>query len=333
MQEDKIISKYPDTARRYPQNNFFENHSKIILSIVTLGSLLIILVLTEFTLRFFFGLGNPVRYDSNPLYGYRPLPNQEISRYLGAKLKFNNLGLRADKDWDYSKKDNKILFLGDSVTYGGSFVANNELFSTLAVNNIKGYESGNGGVNAWGVENIRGLIVESEFLPAKIYVTVLIENDFYRGITRITGQPYWCTKPVYALRELLYYYYCSEGNIKYTGWDDYVTINVRDKILEKSVIKLKELDNFLKSKGYIHLIYISPIRDQVLNKDVPQEILSTLFMKHNLDVIYLLDRIKALNLSESQKMKCYRDDWHLEKEGHIIWGEIINSDLKKILEK
>src|SRR5690606_34750321 len=118
---------------------------------------------TELTLKRM-GLGNPVIYDSSPVYGYRPLPNREYVRFGGSTIKFNNLGLRTNTDWDETKA-NKILFLGDSVTYGGSYIDNNELFSQLTVDlinqsNKSDYMSGNAGVNGWGVENFYGLVVE-----------------------------------------------------------------------------------------------------------------------------------------------------------------------------
>ena len=144
------------------------------------------------------GLGGPVLYDSSPIYGYRPLPGKEYSRFYGETIKFNNLSLRAENDWD-DKRENKILFLGDSVTYGGSYIDNKELFSCLAVKDFDDYESGNAGVNGWGVENIYGLVVESNFLPAQIYVTTLPEGDFHRGLTRLQGMPIFNNSPKKAI--------------------------------------------------------------------------------------------------------------------------------------
>jgi hypothetical protein len=110
-------------------NNIFENYKKVTIFVALLIGLLLSLMLSELLLKNFYGLGNPLLYDSNPLYGYRPLPNKTYHRFRGSLLKFNNLGLRAERDWDYEKKDNKVIFLGDSVTYGGSYLSNNDLFS------------------------------------------------------------------------------------------------------------------------------------------------------------------------------------------------------------
>src|SRR5437764_955827 len=74
------------------------------------------------------GLGRPVLFYEHPSFGYRLKPNQETWRFGGAHFKINNLGLRAESDWDAST-GNKVLFLGDSVTYGGNHISNEDLFS------------------------------------------------------------------------------------------------------------------------------------------------------------------------------------------------------------
>src|SRR5438045_366672 len=101
------------------ERRWFERHSRVVgaaLALVATGAALIVI---EIALRTVFGLGNPILYDSNALYGYRPLPNQTLSRRFGAPIHVNNLGLRCDEDWS-GPADERVLFLGDSVTYGGN---------------------------------------------------------------------------------------------------------------------------------------------------------------------------------------------------------------------
>ena len=118
--------------------NIFERNQKKTIAIIVLLFIVLSTSLTELLLEKVYGLGNVVLYDSNPLYGFRPIPNQTILRSgywykpFKVKMAFNNLALRAEDDWD-DKKDDKILFLGDSVPYGGSCVDNKELLSYLAV--------------------------------------------------------------------------------------------------------------------------------------------------------------------------------------------------------
>jgi hypothetical protein len=176
-----------DSMEGSPMNRIragvFGRHRRLGLVLLVLFCIMATVGLVEMVLRARLGLGRPVLYDSSPVYGYRPLPGGTYRRFGGARLHFNNLGLRAEGDWD-DEPDGKILFLGDSVTYGGSYVDNNQLFSALATGGLPGYAAGNAGVNAWGVENIYGLVVEMGFQPAKVYVTVVPEADFYRGLVR-----------------------------------------------------------------------------------------------------------------------------------------------------
>ena len=51
-----------------------------------------------------------------------------IKKLVGNTIIINNLGMRSSDNFNHKNKK-KIIFLGDSVTYGGSIVSNNDLFS------------------------------------------------------------------------------------------------------------------------------------------------------------------------------------------------------------
>lgn len=276
------------------------------------------------------GLGNPLIYDSNPVYGYRPLPNQERSRFWGARIKINNLGLRAEEQWVEDTSD-KILFLGDSVTYGGSYIDNKELFSYLAVEGLGNFKSGNAGVNAWGVENIYGLIVESEFLPAKVYVIVLPEGDFYRGLTRMQGLPLYNVTPKFALLELWYYFCYKQNNARYREWRYFASEDETRYVVEKAVKKLEKIDAFLKKRGCKYLLFITPSRKQVLDDIGKDSLIYDLLIKYNLDAIYILDKLNGFHLSNKEKCELFYDSVHLSRKGHETWAKVIGAELEKIV--
>jgi len=311
-------------------NNIFGNHKKQTIIIIIFIFIVIAVISVELILEKAYGLGNPVLYDSSPLYGFRPLPNQNHSRFRGKKLKFNNLGLRADENWD-NRQDDKILFLGDSVTYGGSYIDNKELFSYLAVVGLGNYKSGNAGVNAWGVENIYGLIVEKNFIPAQIYVTTLPEGDFYRGLTRLQGLPYFNIKPKFAFSELWYFFCYLQNNERYTGWQSFANEEENSYIVQKAIKKLKEMDDFLKKRGLQHLIFITPGVSQVV-EGAPKDALVNKLLKYNsLNPYYILDELHKYKLSKRKKEKLFYDGVHLDKEGHEIWAQIVRSKLMTII--
>src|SRR5882757_10450249 len=75
--------------------------------------------LAEFYLRSI-RLGHPILYYANSSYRYAALPNQKQVRQRGAAVTIDSKGLRGVKDWN-SSADDKVLFIGDSVTWGGTY--------------------------------------------------------------------------------------------------------------------------------------------------------------------------------------------------------------------
>jgi hypothetical protein len=289
----------------------------------------------EFSASKIFGLGKVVVYQSHPIYGYRPIPNQNISRDSGkTNIKINNLGLRANQDW-LEKKPNqtRILFLGDSVTYGGSYIDNQDLFSNLVfkknknITNNKTIESGNAGVNGWGILNIHGLIKHLEFMPADIYITVVPEGDFYRGLNRIGGQPFWTRTPRMALEELLQHiiYVLSlkkNSELNILG----LPLNEQQKTVELAVQGLKDYDLYLKQHGHKHYIFISPSVSQVLNQNKNDKLIYQALEKNKLNYIYIKNKIPD-TLTQDQKSTLFHDNIHLSKAGHQLWADIIQKEI------
>jgi hypothetical protein len=295
--------------------------------------LLLALAASELLLRVFLGLGNPVLYDNSPIYGFRPVPNRTYNRFYGARLEFNNLGLRADSDWNGNAGD-KVLFLGDSVTYGGSIIGNRDLFSAIAVkiinaNRRTAYIAGDAGVNAWGVENIHALVMESRFTPAGVYVTTLVEDDFYRGLTRIQGLPYFNKTPHLALLEAWYYFCYLQNNQRYVAWAFAAKPDLTKYVVDKAVRELKEMDAALKAKGWISLIFISPLKSEVLGQTVRNRLVEERLRANGVQVNWILDEVIKYSLSDDDKNRLFVDHEHLSRAGHKLWGAIIAKDLER----
>jgi hypothetical protein len=320
------VNSNPENTRQ----SRFEKHPK--LTIVAIGLLVVVVVLSlfEFSLRFFLGLGDPVLYQSSPLYGYRLQASQLVHRGGGAEIRVNNLGLRADRDWD-ANVSNKILFLGNSVTYGGSYISNPELFSQLAVEGLEDFVAGNAGVNGWGIENIHALVVDLGFQPASIYVSVLQEMDFYRGLSKLAGKPFWAVKPHLAVQELLYHFYSGQMENMYEGHDRFVSEKENEKTVERAAMRLKEMDDELKSRGFVHLIYLSANRPQLLNGSGIDPLVKRSLLKYGINVIFMKDRPEVTQLGTTEKEHLFYDWNHLNKEGHIVWAKMIRNDLENVL--
>jgi lysophospholipase L1-like esterase len=306
----------------------FERYPRATLWIVLSLLFLAMVAAFETAGRVLWGLGNPVIYDMNPLYGYRPLPDQHLKRSSGAIMHFNNLGLRAAHDW-LDDATHKVLFLGDSVTYGGSYISNDQLFSHLSVAEaLPTYEAGNAGVNGWGVLNVLGLVRDAHFLPADTVITVLPEGDFLRGFNRIAGQPFWSRKPHSALEEIWYFLLYTLNLKKFNNPAHTITELERQQVIEQAASALKNLDELLNSKGIRHLIYITPSRPQALAQEEKDTLVLAALDQVQLHVHYLLDNIEQIPLNDRAQL--YVDNIHLSQAGHRVWGHWIAQDLAKI---
>lgn len=282
-----------------------------------------LLIAFESLARYGLRLGHVVVYDAHPIYGFRPKPNQSVSR-LGHTVTFNQDSLRAHPDWGTSPIQDRILFLGDSVTYGGSYIDNDKLFSRHAAQALNLID-GNAGVNAWGVLNIHALITEMPFLPAATYVTVLPEGDFYRGLNRIGGQPFWTRQPEFALEEIIYYG-LYKLNLRMNGFlnPQALPLEEQRQIVHVAARYLKEMDAFIKSKGYQHVIFITPNLSQAQQEAPIDTLIQDTLSSMGLKAYYLLEDVQKQNDIDS----LFYDSIHLTEKGHDVWGQLISTNLR-----
>jgi hypothetical protein len=309
--------------------SILERHPRATLAAVWLFFLLLFVAAAEIGLRQLSGLGRPVLFYQHPAYGYRLQPNQETWRFGGAHFKINNLGLRAAEDWDADPRD-KIVFLGDSVTYGGNHISNHELFSARAAQGLP-LRSGNAGIPNWGVENVHALVVQEQFLPASVYVTTFIEDDFYRGLSDAGNKP-WIKyqAPRFALEELadfVWHKYFTNTQEINRGAREAEPAELR---VARAAAKLKEMDEFLRARGYGHLIFISPTLKQALGEQPPDARVKAALDAQHVKAIYLRERLPAA--STEQKRAWYHDSTHLAQEGHAVWAEIMREELMRMQE-
>lgn len=120
---------------------------------VAVGALALIL-LAELGLRLW-GAGEPVLYRSDDDAGYVPAPDQELERF-GNRIRTNAWGMRApDYDAEPPEEAFRILMLGDSTLYGGSYIDQPDLYARRLEERLRERSGApvqvlNMGVNGWG---------------------------------------------------------------------------------------------------------------------------------------------------------------------------------------
>jgi len=334
----------PDDAARSGQSrmnetgNRFARHPAMTLGIVLTTLFFLAVAAAELFLRTCSGLGNPLLYELSPLYGYRPLPNQVIEPKGGlgflyaARVTTNNLGLRAAGDWS-GEPAGKVLFLGDSVTYGGQYVADEQLFSSVAGRALPAWQVGNGGVNAWGVENIVGLVMDYGFSPAAVVVTCVIEGDFYRGTTRAGSVPLWTERPEFALQDLLMHFIWRANESRYGSSVDALSEEEKalDKTVDRAARRLRELGDHLAGRQVRHVVFILPTRNQVVEGGALDDRVQRALKRHRVEANYLLPELRNREPDAGRRDEWFHDLVHLEQSGHEAYGRLIGEKLAREL--
>ena len=305
---------------------------KILITIIV--SFLSILLLSEIYLRHI-GLGNPLIYKTSLRYGYLPLENQKIVRFNGSNITINNKNFRTANNIDFDKK---IFFLGDSVTYGGSYIDDKNLFSNKVCKNISklnnlNYSCYNGGVNAYGFENIIKRLQFLEYNKNDFVVVTFILGNFYRNFAQIESLPYFTKKNESIFKanfELLGFLidkfrnFLRFKNKEFSDFKNQNELNYLKSKIDKDIKILREYTH--KNKNIIVLFSPSQNYFQKKNSFIMEEYLFKNYTD-NLNFFSISDLI-----DEGIIEKIYYDNVHLNKYGHKVYSDIItNILLSKII--
>ena len=126
----------------------------------------------------FIGLGNPLLYKGDSLVGYRLRPNQSKRRLKNSIVTTDFEGFRIDPNQKIDLSSEFLVFVGDSVTYGGSYIDDSELFSSIYCTKSSNLFCLNSGVNAWGTYNMGRFIsnfsLYSDRIPSKFILLFTI---------------------------------------------------------------------------------------------------------------------------------------------------------------
>ena len=311
----------------------------LFISLFFLIILITLLTLAEGMLRFV-GLGNPILYNTNLSYRYYLKPNQKIKRF-NSSIVINNLSLRSDENWYKELTQKKILFMGDSVTYGGSYVDNHEIFSSLVCeklnNNQKKYLCGNAAVNGYGADNIKNRIIYDDIDYEDFLIVTLIGDSGFRSLVNIGSTPSHSQMPKYfpAIKEFTYWsLWKIMSQLRRNDWWFEGEMDTNYNVAEKSLQELKKTLHEESNKNKKILVILHPNKEQFnevsnvnkKNLTIKYNLLKKIyFSDSNIQVIDLLNYLPRDNLNE-----IYYDDVHLSKMGHQFIAELIYSIIKKI---
>ena len=279
------------------------------------------------------GLGNPLIYNSDPLVGYRLKPNQSKYRRNGSLITTDSEGFRIDPKVTSNKDTNFFIFVGDSVTYGGSYIDNYDLFSSKYCELLnKNFNCLNNGLNAWGVLNMGRFIANfklySKKAPSSIFL-VILPGDEQRNLKSLSDTPFWDYPPKQpsAINEIISYlvkkiFLPSLKNNKEEKLNN-ISIIEKNKIssIQRKAI-WNELTILIKESQYPINIIITPPKKWFNNESYRGEI------KLYDDLIKEVSKLKIIKnscnlyhyINSDYHNDLYVDGVHLSKKGHDLWA-------------
>ncbi len=149
----------------------------IVLSILGLAGAAMVL---EVGLRVL-GAHHPVLYQQDPILGFRLKPDQHV-QFFGNQIDINEYGVRDERRLNAKTPNTtRILVLGDSVTWGGIQIPQQELFTSVMEQALGDAEVINAGINGYSVWRMTALYREYLYpLEPDVILLYVIPGDFYR---------------------------------------------------------------------------------------------------------------------------------------------------------
>lgn len=142
--------------------------------------MLLAFVVGELVLRYVFGFCDALLYRQSDKYEYIAQPNQDRHRF-GAYIHYNSFSQRNGEP-DSTKV--RVLGLGDSVLFGGTWMDQDSLASTL-FSDETGTQMLNISSGSWGPDNCAAYLKEKGTFGASAMILVCSSHDAYDVMTYV----------------------------------------------------------------------------------------------------------------------------------------------------
>lgn len=301
--------------------------------LILILSLSIIIISLELFCRYFLNLGKPVIYEPNILWGYSPKPNQNTKRFKNSNITIDSNGTRSTYKWDDNKT--KIVFFGDSVTYGGSYIDDKKIFSNLVCENLKKFSCFNTGVNAYGILNmVNRSRFDDRLKKSSIRIFVFINEDFLRGLKDQNTAHFFMkdlNRFLPGLQESINFFFTKynpkdflskkSNNNKISNADTKKAILYGIEQLSKEYKRLNNIDNQV-------YFYLSPNINELRSSELNE--LSKLIIETGKEFEIKIDSLLPSMITSDIKIdKIFYDRVHLEEEGHKVLSQVMINDISR----
>ena len=293
---------------------------------------LIGLVLSEVSLRML-GFGDPVLYIEDARFGYLPAPDQNVMRD-GHEISVNQWGMRAPQiTSDKPDHVTRVLLLGDSTLWGGSYTPQDEIYARQLEQKINRHTRPdesvqilNVGVNGWGPEHKLGYLETYGHFDADLAVVALPYADLMRPISYLSMTPFYPAKhpPMFALQEVIYHLsWRWRGQLI-----GRISQEQRKIRLNRGVKAYIRLAQALLARGMEVRFEILPSRTAVEGTISPKEVamvrqLRTALqnLSSPLDLHFAPEELALAYHDQPEDFTIYHDYGHLNPRGHGVYAQ------------
>ncbi|NNE34629.1 MAG: hypothetical protein HKN13_05310 [Rhodothermales bacterium] len=293
------------------------------------------------------GLGDPIIYYNAAWGGMRPLPGQKVTRVNGATVTVDSNGFRTN----HRRSDNavRVLYLGDSVTWGGSAIDDSLLFSEISANVLRatGREvySMNAGVNGTGLANQADIFASLQD-STDVLVWLFPWADTKRSYTTVSFLWPPTQKPRFALVEAVDHIVREQwlGRFRVATEqqsDEYINSSTPDGYEDffASVIRERERRNISAFHAGIRsaialeipiIVGITPVQDDGTMAEHSADAIALIDSVSTLGV-HVLDIRKALQDGGTGAERAYIDKLHFSSTGHSLVGRALGAELVRVM--
>jgi hypothetical protein len=297
-----------------------------------IAKLLLVLIVaacvSEAILRFGLGLGNPVLIQADPACDYIVKPDQDVVRFF-AHTHINHYGMRSeDVTAAHQAGTLRLLFVGDSITYGTTRVDQREIFTEILHRELpvivhRPVEVLNASASAWAPDNELSYIESRGTFHSDLVFLVLNDGDLTqpRSTIAMVGDDLPQRRPASAIGEL-YSRYIRPRIFHIIGKSDAgdSTVAGANDVTRRNLENIQRIDDLATSQGARLIIIYIPIR-----KDVPvesngaAEILQAWSNDHHVSMFDLTNT----EASYSPKEITLDNGIHLNAKGHLAVARAI----------
>jgi lysophospholipase L1-like esterase len=301
------------------------------LTLRALLAVVLLLAVTECVLRLGFGFGHPLLYVPDARAGYIAAPNQDLHR-LGAWIHINEYGMRSgDVRQPKPFMARRLLFVGDSVTFGTTYVDQERIFTTLiqdALDRRHGEvtEVLNASAGGWAPENEYGYLTSRGTFDADFVIFVVNTNDLGQPFEQFKASPQFPVKdPLTATGEVLERYVAPRiiSGIQ-TSDPGSLPTSEPDPAVEIRVLQaLSQATAFARSHGAVFMLVFSPTDAAELQTPAWKKAIENLKIWAHDSKVTLIDM--SARYSRYEREQVYFDGLHLRPFGHqLIAAEFLS---------